>query len=170
MDQGVRLLTARPATPADRKTFVALWGGMLQNLEKLGVREVLLTDRSLRFYAAAFDAVVEGRVPGVCLVLERDGKIVAMSLAPEVAIGWDTGFGRCAAGMGSVVAPEERGKGIAESLLRAMRKALLEAGFDSWLGTGHLENRRSLDTYLKRGWKPYAIACRFDLHAEDSSG
>jgi len=158
----------RRARPEDLDTFRFLWRRFLEEANAMGIREMLPTHRTLWYYVRSFDAVVSGRSPGVCLAVEVDGEVVAMSLAAGIDVPWDTGFGRCAAGLGSVVHPDHRGKGYADPLLRAMRAALREEGFDSWLGSGHVENKRSLETYLKRGWKVYAVAGRMDLREDQA--
>jgi ribosomal protein S18 acetylase RimI-like enzyme len=170
MDYDLRIVevpegvSIRPATLEDRQAFDALWVEMLCGNEKRGGRDILLTRRSVGFYVAEFEAVATWARPGVGRVAERDGAVVGCSLTREAEFPYDSGYGRSVFGLGTVVheGTPQRGD-VGRALVAAVARELRRRGYESIIGSIHVENERSLKFFSGIGYRPFQIGVRLDL-------
>jgi GNAT superfamily N-acetyltransferase len=125
--------------------------------------DVLPTDRSLDFYMGLFTAVIEGTTPGVVLAAEDHSGVIGGSLVVEVTFPWDSIFGRCGSGFGTVVSSKAQRRGVGGALWDKVLEELRAAGFDHYLGAFHPGNPKILRYLEPKGATVYQCGTRIDL-------
>lgn len=125
--QAVRV---RPAVERDRERLLEL---LRAYLEEAG-GDVLPCPENIELYGQIFDRYVSGEAEGAALLAVSGGRPVGFTLAGEFPMGFRTRHGKAAMGWATYVVPEERRKGHARRLRKALDNRLRALGFDTVLG------------------------------------
>ena len=151
------------ASATDRAAFLEM---LLAYLKECG-GDVLPCPENVELYGAIFDRYVSGEAEGVALLAVAAGAPVGFTMAGEFPLGFLTSHGKTAMGWGTYVRPEERRKGYARWLRRALDARLRVMGFDAVVG-GYSPGNAPAEASLRgAGFEVYQILGAKRLRAEE---
>lgn len=103
---------------------------------------------------------------GLCLIARSDEEAVGCLLAVDVEWPYDSRLGRGVMGLGTYVVPGWRRTGVAHALYQEAKKALLEKGYDSYVGAYLVRNDKVKGTLKRTGFKDVETSVVMDLRGE----
>jgi GNAT superfamily N-acetyltransferase len=160
MEYDVLGMTIREAKPEDLDFVVHALGELHRETEQYGglVRQ---GPRTRHWITSTTEAALRGE--GLALVAEIEGQRVGALLAVDCTWPYDMPYERTVIGLGTWVAPPNRGKGVADSLYTVARSMLTERGYDGYFG-GFLHGNEKVQRMLPRlGFRGYETSVVMDL-------
>lgn len=153
-------MTIREAKPDDQEFLVHAISELHREVEQYGglVRQ---GPRTHHWITSSVEAALRGE--GLALVTEVDGQRVGALLAVDCTWPYDMPFDRTVVGLGTWVAPPNRGKGVAGSLYMVARTLLTTRGYDAYFGGFLHENNKIKRLLPRHGFKGYETSVVMDL-------
>ena len=150
----------RTAIEDDEELFLELWEELIADQKRLG-SDLLLTQRTMDFFAHMFRSYVQGIIEGVVVFGAFDNAVLMWGKAGELP--WDSSFGKWANGWGTYVRPEYQKQGWSKKIREEGKRHLKLMGFEALLGGPLNKNNIARESCLKFGGRLHQEIFLFDL-------
>ena len=150
----------RTAIEDDEELFLGLWEELIADQERLG-NDILLTQRTMDFFAHMFRSYVQGIIEGVVVFGAFDNAVLMWGKAGELP--WDSRLGKWANGWGTYVRPEYQKQGWSKKIREEGKRHLRLMGFETLLGGPFHKNDIGRESWIRFGARPHQELLLVDL-------